>query len=104
MLLQRNALGEPIKVEARWEGAVHKVSMRGGRHGTHHCWRYMEGGLMAVRTAVVSDKGHESVMHWYLELITEPERLLFNADGEAAAAAGASKVLCDSCRLWCRLL
>lgn len=81
VLKQRNALGEPVKVQAHWESNVHKVSMLGSRHGTHHSWRYMEGGLMAVRTAMVTDKGSEHVMHWYLELISEPERVLFNVDG-----------------------
>ena len=70
-----------MKVEARWEGAVHKTIMTGGRLGPHQCWRYMEGGLMAICSSVLCSRG-ECVMHWYLELITEPERLLCNPDGE----------------------
>ena len=87
--VQRNALGEAVKVEAHWEGNVHKATMTGGRHGVHHCWRYMEGDMMAVRSAIVSDKGRESVMHWYMERIAEPERLLFHADGAAQAVVQA---------------
>ena len=68
-------------MEARWEGSVHKTVMTGGRLGQHQCWRFMEGGLMAVRSSIQLAGGRESVMHWYLELITEPERRLCNPDG-----------------------
>ena len=84
---QRNARGEPVKVEARWEGTVHKTVMTGGRLGPHQCWRYMEGGLMAVRSSILCPRG-ECVMHWYLELITEPERLLYNPDGGLPSCQG----------------
>ena len=71
--LQRNALGESVKVTAAWEGAVHKASMLGSAKGRHTTWRYMDAGLMVVRTAVLLDKGRETSMFWYLEAIDEPE-------------------------------
>lgn len=72
---QRNALGESVKVKVAWEGAVHKATFTGASMGRHTTWRYMDAGLMVVRTAVALDKGRETCMFWYLEAIEEPDIL-----------------------------
>ena len=81
--VQRNALGEAVKVTAAWDGAVHKATMVGSARGRHTTWRYMDAGLMVVRTAVQLDKGRETSMFWYLEAIEDPEHLPDALHGQA---------------------
>lgn len=81
--MQRNALGESVKVKVAWEGAVHKATFTGASMGRHTTWRYMDAGLMVVRTAVALDKGRETCMFWYLEAIEEPDILPSSPNGVA---------------------
>lgn len=87
--LQRNALGEAVRVTVAWEGAVHKTTLVGPAKSRHTTWRYMDSGLMVVRTAVQLDRSRETHMFWYLEAIDEPEH-------QPAALHGA----CLAARLW----
>ena len=43
-------------------------------------WRYMDGGLMVVRSALRTDKGRETAMFWFLERVERepaPQRSCF---------------------------
>ena len=71
--LQRDAEGNGVKSTAWWDGEVHKSRMEGGKHGSIESWRYMDGGLMVVKTVLISGKhGKPVTMHWYLEALDVP--------------------------------
>ncbi|BDA41262.1 hypothetical protein COCOBI_02-0420 [Coccomyxa sp. Obi] len=77
-LQQRNAEGTLCKTSAFWDGKIHKSRMEpveGTLPGRRtESWRFMESGMMVVRSAAINEKGKEVVMFWYLEAIEMPER------------------------------
>ena len=89
-LAQHNADGVPCKASARWDGGIHKSRLEpltapawaGTMRRVLACetWRYMDGGLMVVRSALRTDKGRETAMFWFLERVegeAAPQRSCF---------------------------
>lgn len=52
---------------------MHKAVMEGGSGGRVVTWRFMDAGLMVVRTCVQLPTGRETSMFWYLEAIDDPD-------------------------------
>ncbi|CAK0783750.1 hypothetical protein CVIRNUC_006949 [Coccomyxa viridis] len=74
---QRNAMGLLCKVSSFWDGAIHKSQFEPADPSLKprlESWRYMDGGMMVVRSALRLEKGREVVMFWYLESIEVPEK------------------------------
>lgn len=70
--MQKDAEGRTVKIKAWWEGSIHKSKIEGGRHGTMETWRYMEGGLMMVRTILLNKANPPVSVLWYLEAMQVP--------------------------------
>ncbi|EIE25023.1 hypothetical protein COCSUDRAFT_61272 [Coccomyxa subellipsoidea C-169] len=77
-LQQRSAEGRLCKTTAFWDGKIHKSRMEpveGSPQGRRtESWRFMDSGMMVVRSALQTEKGKDVVMFWYLEAIEMPER------------------------------
>lgn len=86
-------------MKAVWEGSVHKATLTGSAKGRQSTWRYMDSGLMVVRTAIHLDKAHETSMFWYLEAIDEPEHQPVTSQGMPAIRQGSRSLLYCNCWL-----
>ncbi|KAK9819583.1 hypothetical protein WJX72_000010 [[Myrmecia] bisecta] len=71
---QADAEGIMCKTTSWWDGDVHKSRLEGASHGATESWRYMEGGLMVVKTTLHLDKGRQVSVLWYLEAIAPPHK------------------------------
>ncbi|KAK9838477.1 hypothetical protein WJX81_001623 [Elliptochloris bilobata] len=94
-----NADGVPCKASASWDGQIHKsrlepltvpawADMR--RVLATETWRYIDGGLMVVRSSLRPEKGRETVMFWFLERLDDepaPQRSCFGVTSRHAALA-----------------
>ncbi|KAK9801401.1 hypothetical protein WJX73_006338 [Symbiochloris irregularis] len=90
---QRNALGEAVKVAGAWEGSVHKTTMEGGSGARVMTWRFMDAGLMVVRTCVQLPNGRETSMFWYLEAIDDPDLQPSSLSGAQALAKSRKAIM-----------
>jgi len=70
----------PCKASAAWDGPIHKSRLEpltapawaGLRCvAALETWRYMDGGLMVVRSVLHRDKGREAAMFWFLERLDD---------------------------------
>lgn len=61
-----------MRISSWWENGFHKSRMEGGRHGTVESWRYIDAGLMMVRTTLQNEQGPRCSVLWYMEEMAVP--------------------------------
>ncbi|CAL5222723.1 g5127 [Coccomyxa viridis] len=94
---QRNAVGAFCKTSSFWDGSIHKSRLEPvdpSSGPSLESWRYMDGGMMVVRSSLRREKGREVVMFWYLESIKIPEKPhgLFERSGTAKISEDQKRV------------
>mmetsp|Transcript_1370 Transcript_1370/g.4082 ORF Transcript_1370/g.4082 Transcript_1370/m.4082 type:complete len:433 (+) Transcript_1370:323-1621(+) len=89
-LSQPNAAGTMCKATSCWEGGVHKSVLRSKEGNTWESYRYVEGGVMVVKSVYIGADGNRGSMYWYLEEVHPGVAASPAADQKRAVRVAAS--------------